>query len=59
MEALGNEMRRSGVRSLHSQAEWNKHDLLRFFEASGFQLAPQFALQRSVSEPLEEKNEEV
>jgi GNAT superfamily N-acetyltransferase len=59
MEALGNEMRRSGVRSLHSQAEWNKHDLLRFFEASGFQLAPRFALQRSVSEPLEEKNEEV
>jgi L-amino acid N-acyltransferase YncA len=62
-EALMNElrdaMRRSGVRTLHSQADWTKHQLLRFFAASGFELAPRLALERSVSERLEETSEEV
>jgi GNAT superfamily N-acetyltransferase len=62
-EALLNELReqmqKSGVQSLHSQAEWSRHDLLRFFATSGFQLAPRLALERSVSEPLAERSEEV
>ncbi len=40
-QALMNElttlMRRMGVRSLQSQAVWTNHDLLRFFDAVGFQ----------------------
>ena len=59
MEELGDVMRRRGVRSLHSQAEWTKHDLLRFFEASGFEVAPRVVLERSVSELLHETSEEV
>ena len=46
-------MRRRGVRSLQSQATWTNHDLLRFFDASDFELAPRLALERSVTEPLE------
>jgi len=59
MKELRDAMRRSGVRSLHSQADWTNHDLLRFFEASGFALAPRLALARSVSEPLDETSEEI
>jgi GNAT superfamily N-acetyltransferase len=62
-EALMNElrdaMRRNGVHSLQSQADWTSHSLLRFFEASGFKLAPRIALERSVSDPLDETSEEV
>jgi L-amino acid N-acyltransferase YncA len=62
-EALLNElrdaMRRSGVRTLHSQADWTRHQLMRFFAASGFELSPRLALERSVSERLEETSEEV
>jgi L-amino acid N-acyltransferase YncA len=59
MQALGEGMRGKGVRSLQSQADWTNHDLLRFFHAAGFQLAPRLVLQRSVDEPLIEANEEV
>jgi GNAT superfamily N-acetyltransferase len=50
---------RMGVRSLHSQTAWNNHDLLRFFAASGFALAPRLVLERAVAEPLLEAGEEV
>jgi len=50
---------RMGVRTLHSQAAWNNHDLVRFFAASGFALAPRLVLQRAVAEPLHEASEEV
>ncbi|HXW27538.1 MAG TPA: GNAT family N-acetyltransferase [Xanthobacteraceae bacterium] len=50
---------RMGVRSLQSQAAWNNHDLVRFFAASGFALAPRLVLERSVAEPLHEASEEV
>ena len=59
MKELRDAMRRSGVRSLHSQDDWTNHDLLRFFEASGFALAPRLALARSVSEPMDEASEEI
>jgi len=62
-EALMNElreaMRRSGVRSLQSQADWADHSLLRFFETSDFKLAPRIALERSVSAPMDETSEEL
>jgi GNAT superfamily N-acetyltransferase len=54
MQELEELMRQRGVRLLHSQALWTRHDLLRFFDASGFKLATRFALERSVSQPLDE-----
>jgi GNAT superfamily N-acetyltransferase len=51
-------MRQKGVRSLHSQAAWNDHQLLRFFDAAGFRLSPRTILDRSLADPLVESVEE-
>jgi GNAT superfamily N-acetyltransferase len=59
IDALTAALDRMGVRSLQSQAAWNNHDLVRFFAASGFALAPRLVLERSVAEPLHEASEEV
>ena len=59
MEELTKIMRNIGVHSLQSQADWTNHHLLRFFATSGFRLAPRFALERSVHEPLDETSEEI
>src|SRR3989304_1747801 len=40
MGELIESLRAMGVGSLQSLANWTNHDLLRFFEASGFTLAP-------------------
>lgn len=45
-------MREKGVQSLQSQADWTNHALLRFFDVSGFALAPRLVLERSVLTPL-------
>jgi len=50
-------MRKKGVHSLQSQADWTNHALLRFFDASGFGLAPRLVLERSVLTPLAERDE--
>jgi GNAT superfamily N-acetyltransferase len=39
-----------GVFSLQSETEWKNHDLVRFFDASGFRLAPRLVLERPVAE---------
>jgi ribosomal protein S18 acetylase RimI-like enzyme len=57
MEELGAIMRRRDVHVLQSQADWTSHDLMRFFHACGFELAPRLVLQRSVAELLEETGE--
>ena len=59
IEELGKTMRRRGVRSLQSQADWTNSGLLRFFAAAGFELAPRLALQRPVNDLLVETSEEV
>jgi L-amino acid N-acyltransferase YncA len=59
MEQLCELLRGRGVRSVQSQAEWTNHDLLRFFAASGFQIAPRLALQCSTSALLRESSEDV
>jgi len=59
MDELVATLRQRGVRSLHSQSKWVNHDMLRFFEASGFELAPRFILERSVTERLTEDIEEL
>jgi len=46
------------VQSLQSQADWTNHGLLRFFDSSGFRLAPRVVLERSVLIPLAESVDE-
>jgi GNAT superfamily N-acetyltransferase len=58
LEQIRTALRGAGVRSLTSQADWTNHDLVRFFGAAGFTLAPRLALERSVGEPLHEPAEE-
>jgi GNAT superfamily N-acetyltransferase len=58
IEGLVKIMRQRGVHSIHSQATWVNHDLLRFFDASGFKLSPRLVLERSVTETFVEENEE-
>jgi hypothetical protein len=47
MGGLTEALRQQEVRSLQSQADWTNHGLLRFFDASGFHLAPRLVLERS------------
>jgi GNAT superfamily N-acetyltransferase len=47
-----------GIGSLQSQAAWEDFELLRFFRASGFELAPRLALERAVSDLSERPEEE-
>jgi L-amino acid N-acyltransferase YncA len=54
MDGLTKIMRQKGVHLLQSQAEWTNHALMRFFDASGFGLAPRLVLERSVLTPLAE-----
>ena len=54
MASLTEIMRQKGVHSLQSQADWTNHALMRFFDASGFGLAPRLVLERSVLTPLAE-----
>lgn len=58
MLELAGALRAMGVRALHSQADWKDQHLLRFLHASGFEIAPRLALERSVREPLGEPAEE-
>lgn len=58
MDGLTKVMRAKGVRSLQSQADWTNHALLRFFDSSGFRLAPRLVLERSVLIPLAEPLED-
>ncbi len=58
IEQLIEILRQRGARSIHSEAGWTSHHLLRFFDASGFLLSPRMVLERSVTEPLVELAEE-
>jgi ribosomal protein S18 acetylase RimI-like enzyme len=58
MDGLIETMRRAGVHKLQSQAEWTNHGLMRFFDASGFELAHRVVLERSSSELLAEPSED-
>lgn len=52
MRSLAAALHERGVRALQSEADWTDHALLRFFDGSGFGLAPRLILERSVSAPL-------
>lgn len=57
LAALGTRLRERGVRQIYSESDWTNHTLLRFFAASGFQLARRVILERAVDEPLAEPAE--
>src|SRR6266536_827257 len=57
MDGLSAALKAHGARSLQSQADWTSQAMLRFFEASGFELAPRMLLERSVTAPLAEPTE--
>lgn len=59
MRELGEVMRRRGVRTLQSQADWTNHELLRFFAANGFKLAPRLTLERPAAMPFDETTDEI
>jgi GNAT superfamily N-acetyltransferase len=59
LEELRGILRRRGVHSLQSQADWTNHDLLHFFDTAGFRLAPRLALQRPIDELLAESSDEL
>ncbi len=58
MDGLVNAVRAAGARRLYSQADWTDDGLLKFFDSSGFELAPRLVLERSVSAPLAEPAED-
>jgi GNAT superfamily N-acetyltransferase len=58
MKGLAEIMHKKGVHVLQSQADWANHALLRFFDVSGFGLAPRLVLERSVLTPLAESIED-
>ncbi len=59
MAELNAIMVRRNVRALQSQAEWTNQDLMRFFAAAGFQLAPRLTLQCPVAALLDEPSEQI
>lgn len=55
MQDLINEVRTHDGREIRTQAQWHEHELLAYFETSGFRLAPRLVLEREVTS-LDEAN---
>lgn len=53
MASLDQSLKAKGVKELQTQASLAEHDLVGFFIASGFQLAPRLALERSAALPAD------
>lgn len=53
MSGLDAALKAKGVKELQTQAAIAEHELMGFFIASGFQLAPRLALERSVGQPVD------
>ncbi len=49
MAALERQLAGHGVRELQTQADWTEHELVRFFGANGFDLAPRLVLERETT----------
>lgn len=59
LEGLLSAARQSGVKRVHSEAEWTELSLLGFFDATGFKLANRVVLERSVNAPFDDVRIEV
>ena len=49
MVALEAELRQRGVGEIQTQVDWQEHDLVQFFGAAGFVLAPNLVLERATA----------
>ncbi|MBW7848877.1 MAG: GNAT family N-acetyltransferase [Rhodospirillales bacterium] len=49
MTALTQALRGRGVRELQTQADWTQYDIVHFFGAAGFTLAPRLVLERQTT----------
>lgn len=58
MVALEAELANRGVREIQTQAEWKESDLLRFFAAAGFELAPRLVMIREIDGSAPEGEED-
>jgi len=58
LEMLIGAARDQGVISIQSQVDWKNTDLLRFFNAAGFALAPRLALERAADNLPEQIEDE-
>lgn len=54
IEELFNVARHRNVRTVQSQVSWANGELLRFFQAAGFELAPRVALERAATDLVED-----
>jgi len=52
LSAVGDVLRHKGVGELSSQLEWANQNLIGFFAAAGFAIAPRVVLTRSTDQPL-------
>jgi len=59
MAELNAMMLQRNVCALQSQAEWTNSNLMRFFAAAGFRLAPRLTLERPIAALLDETREQV
>ena len=59
MNGLLDLLRSKGVQALHSQAEWSSHEMLKFFDSTGFTLAPRVVLERGTAQSMSEQGEEI
>ena len=59
MNGLLDLLRSRGVQAMHSQAEWNSHGMLKFFDSAGFTLAPRVVLERGAAQSIIEQGEEI
>jgi len=58
LEMLIGAARDQGVKSIQSQVDWKNTELLRFFNAAGFALAPRLALERAADDLPEQIEDE-
>lgn len=52
ISGLDRQLQAYGVREIQSQADWTEHAIVRFFAASGFDLAPRLVLERETTMSL-------
>lgn len=59
LQELAQRLQRRGVNSIQTEAEWTNHAMLRFFQGSGFTLAPRIVLERPTALAIDESGEDV
>lgn len=52
LDGITGDMRKRGITELRTQVDWNDRNILQFFSAAGFSLAPQHVLERATARNL-------